>query len=394
MRGLSWAALAATAGLALATPAQAQLMAPAEATPPSVLGSRCPNAPMPVRTAPDGTRFVRTPAACLTGLEDFPYRLRTVTIDGLRQGYIDEGPRNGKVILMLHGQPTWSYLYRHMIRELSRRGYRTIAMDHLGFGNSDKPIELSRYSVLDHAHRLVAFIRALGLDKRDTTLFAQDWGSVIGLYVAGRNLDLFDRMVIGNGGLPQFERPFVMPTDTAASNARFRSQIGMMPAQQPYLYDDQGRPTMPMPSDGSVDYFGEWMSFAMNDESFRPSAFVEALTFRPTTAGQRLAYDAPFPSRIAMAGPRVFPSLLNQTISLTPASAEGLKTYRRPVLSLVGGNEPGADGPGDGSRWIIANIPGAQGQPHHRYRDASHYLQEDQGVDISARIDAFLRANP
>lgn len=153
-----------------------------------------------IRTTDDGAEFVRTPSGCFADLSGFAYQLKSVDIDGLRQGYVDEGPPDAPVVLLLHGQPSWAYLYRKMIPVLVDAGYRAIAMDHVGMGASDKPIDIAYYSYLGHIDRLEKFIKALGL--RDTNLFVQDWGSLIGLHVAGENPDWFARIVVGDGTLP------------------------------------------------------------------------------------------------------------------------------------------------------------------------------------------------
>jgi haloalkane dehalogenase len=147
----------------------------AQAKSASGLDSTACKAEMKVMKAPDGTQFVRTPDACFASLSDFNFKARYVTIDGLRQAYYNEGPRNGPVVLMVTGQPTWSYINRDVIRDLSKMGYRAIAMDNLGFGRSDKPVDLERFSFKDHAHRLVTFMDKLKLKK--VTLLANDWGA-------------------------------------------------------------------------------------------------------------------------------------------------------------------------------------------------------------------------
>ena len=143
----------------------------------------------------DGVDFVRTPDSCFENLPDFPYEAHYVEIDGLRQAYVDEGPADGEVVLLLHGQPSWSYLYRDMIPVFADAGYRVIAMDHLGMGRSDKPIDIEDYSYVGHADRLERFIEEL--DLTDINMFVQDWGSLIGLKVAGDNPDLFATIAVG-----------------------------------------------------------------------------------------------------------------------------------------------------------------------------------------------------
>ncbi len=130
----------------------------------------------------DGVQFVRTPEECFKNLPDWPYDYQYVEIDGLRQAYAEAGPADGEVVLLLHGQPSWSYLYRTMIPVLSEAGYRVIAMDHVGMGRSDKPVDIEDYSYVGHSDRLERFIQQLGLS--DINLFVQDRRSLTGLRVA------------------------------------------------------------------------------------------------------------------------------------------------------------------------------------------------------------------
>ena len=145
-------------------------------------------------------RVLRTPDERFENLPGYDFAPHYVDIGGLRMHYVDEGPADGEVVLLLHGQPSWSYLYRDMIPVLADAGYRVIAMDHLGMGRSDKPIDIESYSYLGHNDRLEAFIDELGLS--DINMFVQDWGSLIGLRVAGLNPDLFATIAVGDGALP------------------------------------------------------------------------------------------------------------------------------------------------------------------------------------------------
>lgn len=349
-------------------------------------------APPVVLSTPSGIDFVRTPDACFKGLSDWPYAASYVEIDGLRQGYTDVGPRDGETILMLHGQPSWSYLYRFMIDELASRGYRVIAMDHIGFGLSDKPIDPEYHSFQNHVLRLIEFMDRLGLEN--ITLFAQDWGSIIGLYVAGGDLDRFDRMIIGNGGIPIVREVANLPEDIEASNNRFGRMIGMIPKNQPPFFDSDGNSLLPVAEGEGTDPFGEWVAFARLSDAFQPSAMLEALTFDALTDKERAAYDAPFPAEIYMMGPRTFPGLRNELLGITEERKAALETYDRPFLSLFGGNDPGLVGEGDGQPWMMNKVPGAKGQPHQRLPDASHFLQDDKGREIAGMVDEFIRANP
>ena len=342
-------------------------------------------------TTSDGVEYVRTPDGCFEELPDWEYEPQYVEIDGLRQAYVDVGPADADPILLLHGQPSWSYLYRYMIPTLADEGHRVIAMDHLGMGRSDKPLDMEYHSFGNHVNRLDAFIQELELEN--ITLFAQDWGSVIGLYLASENLNLFDRMVIGNGGLPIVEEVIELPENIDASVADFHRTLEMIPAQQPLFYDEDGNSRLPGGSEIDVG-FGQWIAYAMYYEDFRASNMVEALTFEPLTPEEKAAYDAPFPTEITMAGARSFPSLLNDMVGLTEAAEERLATYEKPFLTIFGGNEPGLGGPNDPQDRMIDLIPGSAGQPHHRFPDASHFLQDDKGAEVAEMVNQFIADNP
>jgi haloalkane dehalogenase len=160
-------------------------------------------------TTDSAVAFVRTPDSRFEGLPAWPYQPRYLEIDGLRQAYVDEGPADAHPILLLHGQPSWSYLYRLMIPVLVGAGHRVVAMDHLGMGRSDKPLDPQFYSFDLHADRLRRFVDELGL--QEATLFAQDWGSVLALWTVAADLELFSRIAIGNGGFPAKAPTFDLP---------------------------------------------------------------------------------------------------------------------------------------------------------------------------------------
>ena len=194
-----------------------------------------------IMTTADGVQFVRTPDERFDNLPDFPYEAKYVEIDGLRQGYVDEGPADADPVLLLHGQPSWSYLYRKMIPVLVDGGQRVIAMDHIGMGRSDKPIDIEYYSYLGHIDRLEKFIEAL--DLQHITLFCQDWGSLIGLYVAGMHPEWFARIVVGDGNLPVIPeaiRPYPRVLFPEVLNPWIMPPFIFIPAQQVPFYDEEG----------------------------------------------------------------------------------------------------------------------------------------------------------
>jgi pimeloyl-ACP methyl ester carboxylesterase len=354
-----------------------------------------------IMTTADGVEFVCTPDACFENLPDWPYEARYVEIDGLRQAYVDVGTdESGETILILHGQPSWSYLYRKMIPVLAEEGHRVIAMDHVGMGRSDKPIDPDYYTFQDHVDRLETFIQELDLDDAKLTIFVQDWGSLIGLNVIGNNPNWFDRVVVGNGFLPTVGNSalnpnedglvFPPPDNPAVTRRLFHQGITSIPEQQEPFYDADGN-RLESPA-GDSEYFGLWIDYARNDERFTASQILEAMTYFDLSEEELAAYDAPFPSRTFMGGPRAFPGLVNQLPGATDKAWEGLGNYENPFLTIWGGNDPGNLGAPEVQQGLIDHVPGSAGWDHVRLPDASHFLQDDQGEEIARRINEFITA--
>lgn len=315
-----------------------------------------------IRTTADGVEFVRTPDSCFESLPDFPYEVRFMEIDGLRLAYFDEGPGDADPVLLLHGQPSWSYLYRKMIPVFLEAGHRVIALDFLGLGRSDKPIDVEYYTYLGHIEHLKRFLAEL--DLSDITLFGQDWGSVIGLHVAGVQPERFARIVIGNGSLPTFPEGF--------------SPLGEELVADPDVLDTE----MTL---ADITGFAAWMRYALVAAEFRAGTMVQVGSVARLGEGEVAAYDAPYPSRIYMAGPRIFPSLLQQVSGVNDEAWAGLQAFERPFLTLWGERDPLLGSEMLQAR-LVDNVPGAEGQPHDRFADAGHFLQEDQGEEIARRM--------
>ena len=339
-------------------------------------------------TTANGLPFVRTPDGFFQNLPDWSYAYQYVEIDGLRQAYAEAGPAGGEVVLLLHGQPSWSYLYRTMIPVLADAGYRVIAMDHLGMGRSDKPIDISAYSYLGHADRLERFIQQLGLS--DINLFVQDWGSLIGLRVAGLNPDWFATISVGNGQLPVVPQGFqaIAPIDNPNEVVDLPFPFADIPAQQVSYYDG-----CELIIEQSLFDFEDWANYAMKGASFNASEVVEALTWYDLPTEVEGAYDAPFPSRAYMAGVRTFPSLVNELGGLNEEAWAGLTSYAKPFLTIWGGNDFGSLGSCQVQQNFVDNVPGAAGKPHVRIPEAGHFLQSDQGIEIANRLVEFYAAD-
>ncbi len=330
----------------------------------------------------DCVPFVRTPDEQFADLPDFPYEAHYADMGGgLRMAYVDEGARDGQVMLLLHGEPSWSFLYRKMIPPLVDAGFRVIAPDMIGMGRSDKPVQFADYSYLKHVDWVERFIAELGL--ADINVFVQDWGSLIGLRVVGDKPDLFARVVVANGRLP------VVPEG-----------ITLVTFPDPPLPDD----TLTLPFDTCTEEkvlvphfpaisecFAEWAVFALTGTAFQPSEVIDELTAVELTAEERAAYDAPFPERIYMTGPRVFPSLIN-TLGGPPNNAAARQVFNawtKPLLTLFGRLDENL-GTDAVQAEMRDQVPGAQGQAHHFYPDAHHFIQEDKGADLAARVIAFV----
>ncbi len=296
------------------------------------------------------SRILRTPDERFGALPDYPFIGQYVQINGLRIHYVDEGPRHAAPILLLHGEPTWSYLYRHMIPPLAAAGHRVVAPDLIGFGKSDKLAERHDYSYGDHVAWITNLIENLALTN--ITLFCQDWGSLIGLRVAAEHSHRFARIVLANGGLPT---------------------------------GDQRLPRA----------FFAWQAFARLSPWFPVGRIVQRGTVTALADAVVAAYDAPFPSREYMAGARAFP-LLVPTRPNDPASAANRRAWQvfrhwnKPFLTAFSSRDPITRG---GERIWQEQVPGAREQVHVRVPGAGHFLQEDKGPELADVILRFIAAN-
>jgi haloalkane dehalogenase len=300
----------------------------------------------------DPSTVVRTPEARFANLPDFPYTPHYLELGGLRVAYIDEGPRDAPPVLLMHGEPTWSYLYRKMIRGLLEAGHRVIAPDLVGFGRSDKPTRKSDFSYNNHVLWMCAWMEAM--DLRHATLFCQDWGSLIGLRMVTHAPDRFDRVVLANGGLP-----------TGAQG----------PAPKAFKY---------------------WRAFARFSPWFPIGRIVNSGCTHKLSAAEIAAYDAPFPSGKHLVAARVFPSFVpteptDPERARNEAAWEVLKTWHKPFLTLFSSRDPITRG---GDKIFLKLVPGTVNQPHAVTRGAGHFLQEDKGPELAVQINAFIAGTP
>jgi haloalkane dehalogenase len=293
--------------------------------------------------------ILRTPDARFRDLPGYPFAPHYEDVgDGLRLHYVDEGPRDGAPIVMLHGEPSWSYLYRKMIPPFAAAGFRALAPDLVGFGRSDKPDDPADYTYERHVAWITRWLRAL--DVTGATLVCQDWGSLIGLRVAAENEARFARIVVANGFLPTARQPVPLA-------------------------------------------FRAWRAFAAYSPAFPIGRIVASGCVSKLAPAIVAAYDAPFPSRSYKAGARVFPRLVpiherDPAIPANRAAWDVLGRWEKPFLTLFGKNDPIL---GKGDRPLQEHVPGAKGQPHERFW-GGHFVQEDRGDYLAERIIAWLRA--
>jgi haloalkane dehalogenase len=296
---------------------------------------------------------MRTPDDRFAGLPGYDFAPNYAEIadgDGgtLRVHYLDEGPADGTVVLLMHGEPTWSFLYRHMIPPLTDAGFRCIAPDLVGFGRSDKPTEQSDYTYGRHIEWMRELLFDV-LDLRDIHYFGQDWGSLLGLRLVGEHADRYAKVAIGNGALP----------------------TGDTPMNEAFL---------------------AWQTFARESPHFPIGRIVDGGCVSELTDDVIAGYDAPFPDDAYKAGARAFPALV-PTSPDDPAAAanraawEGLRRFERPFLCTFSDQDPILGG---GYAILQREIPGTAGQPHVTIEGGGHFLQEDQGPALARVLVDFF----
>ncbi len=292
-------------------------------------------------------KTLRTPDARFRKLSGYQFAPHYAEVDGLRVHYLDEGPRDGDPVVLLHGEPSWSYLYRKMILPIAEAGHRAIAPDLVGFGRSDKPTAREDYTYQRH----VDWMRELlldHLDLRGITLVAQDWGGLIGLRLVAEHPERFARVVAANTLLPT---------------------------------GDQS----PGPA------FEAWKKFSQEVPEFPTSTIINGATVTELSDEVRAAYDAPFPDESYKAGARQFPLLVPVTPNDPAAPAnraawEQLGKFTKPFLLAFSDGDP-ITAP---YKETLLAIPGSQGQPHTTICGAGHFLQEDKGEELAAVVNDFI----
>ena len=290
---------------------------------------------------------LRTPDERFDNLPGYSFEPHYVDVDGLRMHYVDEGPRDAAPVLLLHGEPSWSYLYRKMIPVIVEAGNRAIAPDLIGFGRSDKLANREDYSYQAYVDWTTSLIEQL--DLRDITLVAQDWGGLIGLRIAAEHPDRFARIVAANTMLPTGDQP-------------------------------------------PGEAFLRWQKFSQTAPEFDVGRILQGATVTTLPDAVVAAYDAPFPDDTYKAAARQFPVLVPTSPDDPAAPAnrrawEVLEQWEKPFLTAFSDSDPITGG---GDRIFQSRVPGTNGQPHTTITGAGHFLQEDKGEELARVVAEFI----
>jgi haloalkane dehalogenase len=314
-------------------------------------------------------KFARTPDECFANLPDYDFAPNYLDVDdqeggSLRMHYLDEGPRDGQPILLLHGQPTWSYLYRNMIPLLADAGYRVLTPDLIGFGKSDKPTSINDYTYARHI--LWASDWLTQLDLTDAYYFGQDWGGLIGLRLVTTFPERFAGVVISNTGLPVG----MIPEQFTEALKEADKTLPVVPASE---LGDRFRDTTGIPG------FLYWRKHCAEIPELDIRMIMQ-FSGREIEADILDAYAAPFPSQDHVAGARKFPSLVpvftdNMEVPANLEAWKVLDAWKKPFLLAFADNDPVTAG---GDAIFLKRVPGTKGMPHRTIENAGHFVQEEQ----------------
>ena len=308
--------------------------------------------------APD---TLRTPLERFTNLKDYPFKPNYMQIDKYRIHYLDEGPTDASVILLIHGEPTWSYLFRKMIPVLTAAGHRVIAPDLIGFGKSDKPLYESAYSYQLQVDAMRELVERL--DLNDVTFFGQDWGGLVGLRVVAAQPERFARVIVSNTGLP------------AASG--FAGWVGYTLFKLAVWWE------------GAVSFedlreeltFSRWVAYSYHVDDLPIGQLMGFMGGDPKVAE---AYEAPFPDQRYKAGAQIMPYLVPSQLRENEAAWQIFEQWQKPFLVAFTDSDPITKG---GDQVFLERVPDAQSVT---IEGAGHFVQEDAGPQLAALINSFV----
>ena len=300
--------------------------------------------------------ILRTPDEHFQNLPGYDFEPNYLTINDeshgqIRVHYVDEGPADGELVLMMHGEPSWSYLYRKMIPIVTAAGYRAVAVDLVGFGRSDKLADRNDYTYAKHVAWMQSWFEGMAINN--VTLVCQDWGGLIGLRLVAANADKFARVVAANTFLPTGD----------------------------------GEPS---------EAFLAWQKFSQETPVFDSGRIVKGAVTCELSDEIIAAYNAPFPDESYKEGARQFPTLVpiskdNPERQANLTAWDSLKAFNKPFLTAFSDSDPITKG---AEKMFQKAIPGCAGQNHTTITNGGHFLQEDQGEQLAEVVVEFLRNNP
>ena len=315
---------------------------------------------------------VRTPDSRFENLPDYPFEPNYIEVNGYRIHYLDEGPKDGETVFLMHGQPSWSYLYRHMIPLLTAKGYRVIAPDNVGFGKSDKPVDLASHSYQMHVDVMSNFTDAI--DLKDATLFAQDWGGLIGLRVVEQRPDRFARIMLSNTTLPAV--------------GGLKGWLGY-PLFRAAVWKEGDVQKLNIGDDSFT--FTSWVAYARTTDNFDFAGLFQKATSRDMSEAELAGYAAPYPNNESMAAVRMFPSLVASQLRQNKAVMDNFYAkWDKPLITAYG--DADAIMAGKDKEWQA--LPGAKGQAHTMIKDGAHFIQEDKPEELVTILAKFIQDNP
>ena len=314
-------------------------------------------------------KHYRTPDERFEGLADYAFEPNYLQIADTEEGelrlhYLDEGPAEGPIVLLMHGQPAWSYLYRYMIPPLVEAGFRVVAPDLIGFGRSDKPAQLQDYTYARHVQWMSEWLTTL--DLTDITVFFQDWGSLIGLRLVTAFPERFARVVLANGGMSTG----IIPQEYAQPLKEAYKTLPVVKAQE---LGDRFRDTSGIPG------FLYWRKFCAESPDLEIGSLMSTVSAGLMDERAQAAYAAPFPDQRYMAGARRFPSLVpvfhdEPEVEENLAAWDVLCKFDKPFMLAFSDNDPVTVG---GDKKFMEKVPGANGIRHRTIENAGHFLQQD-----------------
>jgi len=316
---------------------------------------------MPVRADEVAPGILRTPDERFANLKDYPFAPNYMQIGDYRVHYLDEGPADAAPVLLIHGEPTWSYLFRKMIPVLTAAGHRVIAPDLIGFGKSDKPVNEDDYSYQMQVDVMTELVQRLKL--KEVTFFGQDWGGLVGLRVIAAEPERFARVVVSNTGLP------------AASG--LRGWLGYSLFKLMVWWEGE----MTLEELQTEITFPRWVAYSYYIDDLPIGQLMDFMGGDPDVA---TAYEAPFPDKRYKAGAQVMPYLVPSQLRENEQAWAVFKAWQKPFLVAFTDSDPITKG---GERIFLERVPTAQ---NVTISGAGHFVQEDAGPQLAELINAFI----